>query len=308
MRPFPRPLIGVARARHGLLTAAELSRERYVGRTRSTAIAAGMLVPVHRGIYRISTHEVTYLQRCAAALLAAPDAVLSGPTAAQLWNLRRTTTDDVHVIAHRSITLAGVHTHRTDFLRPADVTQRSGLAVLRPARLLCDLAWHLDDRALESVFEQMLERRIVTVPLVREIARHFAGRGRPGTRRLTTVLEARSDWLRPVDSDLELRLWRALVDRGVELERQHPVELDSGRWIRFDLADVAARIGIEVDHVTWHGGRLDVQADKRRDRETARIGWSVSRVTDDDINARLEATCDELLAILVRRRLDLGGR
>lgn len=307
MRPLPRSLISTARGRHGLLTAAELSRERYVGRARAEALDSGIIVPVHRGVYRISSHEVTYHQRCTAALMAAPDAVLSGPTAAQMWNLRRVVTDDVHIIARRSITLAGVHAHRTDFLRAGDVTERARLTVLRPARLLCDLAWHLDDQALESVLEQMLERQLVTVPLVRDLARLFAGRGRPGSRRLTSLLDGRSDWLRPVDSDLELRLWRALTRRGVELQRQHPVQLDSGRLIRFDLADLSLRIGIEVDHVTWHGGRLVTQADKQRDREAARIGWSVVRVTDADIDHRLDATCDELTAILGRRGRDLGA-
>ena len=62
------------------------------------------------------------------------------------------------------------------------------------------------------------------------------------------------------------------------------------------------RLGIEVDHVTWHGGRLDVERDKRRDRDLARLGWQVVRVTDGDVEHRLAATVDDLIAIARRRR------
>lgn len=300
MRPIPRTLLTIARDQHGLLTAADLERDRFVGRVRTDALRAGLLVPEHRGVYRIASHPTTFEQRCLAALLAAPDAALSGPTAGRLWNLRGTMTDDVHVIARRTIQLDGVHAHRTDLLGARDVVDRFGLRVLRPSRLLCDLAWHLDDLALESVLEQMLQRRMVTIRSVRSMARRFITRGRPGSRRLGALLDGRPDWLRPVDSDLELRVWRALRGAGFELARQVVVPLDGGHLARWDLADPLLRVGIEIDHVTWHGGRLDVQADKRRDRAMLRMGWTTVRVSDDDVTQRFPETISDLVAILTR--------
>jgi very-short-patch-repair endonuclease len=55
---------------------------------------------------------------------------------------------------------------------------------------------------------------------------------------------------------------------------------------------------VEVDHVTWHGGLLDSTYDKRRDRQLRRLGVHVTRVTDDDVLHRLDATIADLAAIL----------
>jgi very-short-patch-repair endonuclease len=152
------------------------------------------------------------------------------------------------------------------------------------------------------VYEQMLDRRLVSVPSARAAAHRFAARGRPGTVRLRRVLDARPAWLAPADSDLEVRLWRALSEVGVTCTRQHPVTLDRGIVIHLDLAMPELRLGIEVDHVTWHGGRLDVERDKQRDRDLARLGWQVVRVTDGDVEHRLAATVDDVIAIAGRRR------
>jgi very-short-patch-repair endonuclease len=64
-----------------------------------------------------------------------------------------------------------------------------------------------------------------------------------------------------------------------------------------DLADASLRLGVEVDHVTWHGGRLDAQRDKRRDRQLARLGWTVVRVTDDDVTRRLDEAVQHIIDI-----------
>ena len=90
---------------------------------------------------------------------------------------------------------------------------------------------------------------------------------------------------------------RAMKRRGIELEPQVPVVLDNGRQVRIDLAAPDIRFGIEVDHVTWHGGRLDTQRDKVRDRELMRLRWTIARVTDEDINRRLDETMQQLIDI-----------
>jgi very-short-patch-repair endonuclease len=302
MAPFPRELLAIARDRHGLITVRELERERVVGRARTTALRSGLLVPIHEGVYRIGSHPETFEQRCLAACLAAPGTATSGPSGARLTGLRRVATEDVHIIGHASVKLTGVNSHTTDLLRRGDVRLIRGIPVLAPLRLLCDLAWYLDDASLESVYEQMLDRRLVSVQSARAAAHRFAARGRPGTVRLRRVLDARPAWLAPADSDLEVRLWRALSEAGVMCTRQHPVTLDRGAVVHIDMAMPELRLGIEVDHVTWHGGRLDVERDKQRDRDLARLGWQVVRVTDGDVEHRLAATVDDLIAIAHRRR------
>lgn len=306
MQPLPRPLIALTRGQHGLLTKDQLAA--ISRRQRSLAIGSGQLTIVHRDVYRLASHPETFEQRCLAACFAAPDAVLSGPTAARLHNVRRVHTDDVHILARRAIELTGVSAHRTTMLGPADVQMIGPLRVLRPARLACDLAAFVDDAVLESVIEQMLDRGHVTMSTLRSLARQFCTSGRNGSVRLARVLDGRPNWRRPVDSDIELRLVRELERRGLEVATQVPVLLDSGRTIHLDLAVPGIGLGIEVDHVTWHGGRLDAQRDKARDRELTRLGWTVVRATDDDIERRLVGVADDVFAIAERLRSSRQSR
>ncbi len=306
MQPLPRPLIALARGQHGLLTkdqVAAISR-----RQRSLAIGSGQLTIVHRDVYRLASHPETFEQRCLAACFAAPDAVLSGPTAARLYHVRRVHTDDVHILARRAIELTGVSAHRTTMLGAADVQMLGPLRVLRPARLACDLAAYVDDAILESAIEQMLDRRQFTLSTLRSLARQFCTSGRNGSVRLARVLDGRPNWRRPVDSDIELRLLRELERRGLEVTTQVPVLLDSGRTIHLDLAIPDLGLGIEVDHVTWHGGRLDAQRDKARDRELMRLGWTVVRATDEDVDRRLMGVADDVVAIAERLRVARHSR
>ena len=297
--PLPRSALATARTQYGLLSVTDLNDAAVSGRARSGALESGLLAKVHRNVYRVGSHAETFEQRCVAACLAAPDAALSGPSAGRLMGLRKVWTDDVHVISKRTLVLVGVVAHRTNLLVPADVDRRGPMRVLRPARLVCDLAAYLDDADLESVIEQVLDRRMAQLVTLRELARTFIRSGRNGSARLGRVLDARPGWRRPVDSDLELRLLRALERRGLELVTQFAVMLDNGHEARIDLAAPHLRFGIEVDHVTWHGGRLDTQRDKVRDRELMRLRWTVARVTDDDITHRLDETVQQLIDIAV---------
>jgi hypothetical protein len=197
MRPLPRAALDIARRQHGLITASDLRPLGFTGRARSDALAAGALVPLHRGVYRLGSHAESFEQRSKAALLAAPDAVLAGPTAGRYWKLRAVWTEDVHILARRAIKLDLVHTHRTDLLRETDVVEKYGVRLLAPARLLCDLARFLDEAELESVFEQMLDRRLLVVESARSMARRFCRPGRPGSQEIARLLDGRPEWLKP---------------------------------------------------------------------------------------------------------------
>ena len=67
--------------------------------------------------------------------------------------------------------------------------------------------------------------------------------------------------------------------------------------IHFDVADPEIKWGLEIDHVTWHGGRFDAQYDKTRDRGALRIGWQVDRVTDQECRTDLATVVRELVEL-----------
>ena len=115
------------------------------------------------------------------------------------------------------------------------------------------------------------------------------------------------DWQRPAGSGLELRVIKALERAGVgPLVRQYSLRLGDGTVIHPDGADPSIRWAIEVDHVTWHGGRLDAQRDKSRDRRARAIGWQVDRVTDQELSASFETTVAEVVDLYWNRRHEVA--
>ena len=79
------------------------------------------------------------------------------------------------------------------------------------------------------------------------------------------------------------------------------MRLPDGRTVHPDLVWPEARLAVEVDHVTWHGGRIESTYDKWRDRQMRLPGWEVDRVTDADICKRPVGTVRDLSALYALR-------
>ena len=99
-------------------------------------VAAGRWQKVHRGVYCAYTGPLSFLSRCAAALLACgPKAALAGPTAAQLQKLKGFDDQAVHVvIPHGTYApkLKGVRVRQSVALSERSIRARQGLRTLRP--------------------------------------------------------------------------------------------------------------------------------------------------------------------------------
>lgn len=277
---------------------------------RRRMVTQGLLVPMFAGVYRARSSPVTLESRCLAISLSDERAVITGRAAGKLWKLRKlggSPTIEVRV-PHFRHTLAGgddVVLRRCSVLDDVDIVRDrpDGIRVVSPPRLLFDLSASLDDESLESVMEQVLDKKWCTIPTLFDTGRRLWHPSRPGSMRFARVLGSRPVWQKPVDSDLEMRLHRALDRAGVQgIVRQHPLPLPSGWSIHADLAVPSLQWAIPVDHVTWHGGRIDAQRDKQNDRLAHAIGWQVDRVTDDDIELHLKATTKELVGAWRRRR------
>ncbi len=115
------------------------------------------------------------------------------------------------------------------------------------------------------------------------------------------MLAARDPANRPVESDYELQLERALRRRGFpRLVRQFRLEIAPGRAIHPDFGLPEVGFFVEVDHLTWHGGRLATDYDCQRDLEIEALGYHVERVTDVAIDRHLGATVEALWTIYQR--------
>jgi hypothetical protein len=145
----------------------------------------------------------------------------------------------------------GVH------LPTADVVSRpDGVRVTSPPRTAADAARLLSLHDLESLVEHGIDLGYFTFATFARVAAPLCGRGWPGSGRLRAVLTAREPWRRPVRSDHELRLERAMRRRGFPpLTREHRLVLSSGEVIHPDLGIPADGFYVEMDHLTWHNGR-----------------------------------------------------
>jgi very-short-patch-repair endonuclease len=302
MSAFSLALAAHVHDRYGIVSDGELRALGISVAQRERLVTAGVLVPLLRGVYRLRSTPMSLEGRCLAICLADDRAYVTGRAGGRLWGVRRMGTVDLidARVPHFANSLGAewVRLRRCNVLDPIDVVERAdGIRVASPPRLLFDLAESLDDLDLESVVEQVLDKRWLTMPTLHATARRLCHPARPGSDRFARVLGSRPDFLRPADSHLEVQLLDALRAAGVrDLVRQLPVRLPNGVVVHPDLAVPATRWAIEVDHVTWHGGRVASQADKQRDRLMRRIGWHVDRVTDEEITNDLPGLVAELLS------------
>jgi Transcriptional regulator, AbiEi antitoxin len=304
-------LAAYAADRYGVLSTAEL---RAFGLPRSQTeklVTAGLLVPVFRGVYRLLSAPDVLEARSRAICLAAPDAVITGRAGGRLWGVRRMgKIGSIEVRAPHycnSLNAPFVTLRRCNAIDPVDVVHRpDGIRVVSPPRLAFDLAADLSELDLESVIEQILDQRWCTAPTLIDTGRRLYHPARPGSTRFLKVMTSRPAWMKPADSHDEVVLFDALRTAGIRgLTRQHRLDLPDGWAIHADIAVPELRWAIPVDHVTWHGGRISQQRDKQNDRQATRIGWTVSRVTDEDIRERLVVVTHELVEI--HHRLILPG-
>jgi very-short-patch-repair endonuclease len=301
-------------AHHGVASLDTLLRHGVSVHQVRRLTAAGLLERMHRGVYRSTSNERTFEARCAAASAAHGPLVVSGPSAARLWGLRRSpAVAAVTAVVPREhpCRLDGVLIRQSTTLAENDVVPRvDGIRLASPLRTWFDLAgWPgMTDGALESMLEHLLDGwcSIVTI---RDFQRRWARPGRPGVAQVNRVLGSRPDDVPAAESGLELRVLAALATRGVVLQRQHRLTLPDGRRVRLDGADPLVRWGVEIDHHTWHAPRDAATADKQRDRMLRLLGWQIDRVTDDELARNFTGVVDQLEALYrARVRGFLAGR
>lgn len=308
MRHLPASLASVVAERHGIVARQELLAIGWSRHRIEEAVATGAFAPIHPGIYRTSTSPDTFESRCVATCLADPSLVVTGRAAARLWHFRHIRYEGAPIVlaAHDTNPISGgVLVRRTNELEAGDRVERTdGIVVANPVRTWFDCARDVNDPTFEAVTEWVLDRH-TTVPTLWKMVRRMSVRGRPGAARVRRVMSQRSDWQKPAGSRLELRVLNALRAAGVpELVRQHPIKLPNGLTIHPDAVDLRLRWALEIDHVTWHGGRADAQRDKGRDRGLRRLGWQVERVSDQELRDDFDATIRDIAELYALRRKD----
>jgi hypothetical protein len=283
------------RSHHGIISAARLEKLGISRWVRQHQVDKGVLIPVHKGVYRVVTQPVTLESRCAALCAFQPTGFVTGPTAGVLHGLRRmplqrsTTRGLDATVIHfcaphgKFRALGGIQMRQSTLIERTDVQRRNdGIRIAAPWRLAFDLAADLVPEDLESVIEQILEKRLCTFTTLASTARRLGRAARPGSAAFVAALSSRLPG-GPIESHPELVLAKALRAAGVPIVVQATwLDLPNGRRIRLDISVPDIRWGLEVDvhpdHFLQQG-----TADRRRDRQCHLIGWQVDRVTGIDL-------------------------
>lgn len=291
-------------ATHQMLESAGIGRHR-----RQRLVRNGVLIPATERVVRLAGSPRTLEQRCAELCLTHAGAFVTGPTLAQMMDLRRVGRPS---LLHLSVPhgknvgpIPGVRLRQSTKIAPWHVVERvDGIRLASAARLAFDLSHDLppDDHA--SVVEQLIQRHGLTPEQLRRVGAELVHPLRPGSRQFVAMLEHRLGG-GAAESHGEVAIAAGLAARGVPVVRQHQLVLPDGRRIRLDLAVPSVRWAVEIDGFSDHFGVHGGTKDRRRDRACHALGWQIERVTSIDL-ADVEGTCDELAGLFERRRLEVA--
>lgn len=289
-------------ATHARLVELGLSRDRILGLRH-----AGSLVQVLKGVYRMPVVPFDEAARCVAVCAAHDDAVVCGPTAGRLWDLRRLPPDRrIHVIVQprRQPSIEQwISPYRTAAIRDVDVIERDdGIRITSRARTALDLSRHVGDVDLLSIVEQAAKDGKLTDGELRDVAVDFISKRRPWLRRYLLQLDRRLDG-GAAESHQETVFGDALAAAGIgPLIRQFAIDLPGYGPARFDIAVPTMQWAIEVDVFPTHAETEGRRRDLRRDAAAQAIGWDTTRVVEADLETSMSATVARLRVDFHRRR------
>jgi hypothetical protein len=292
----------------GLITVALLDELLVSRQVRRTLVEAGVLVPVHRGVYRHRAHPESWPQSVLAATLAAgPAAVASHETGARVWRLDGFVAPalppprSIHVTVPRGRTPAAgpcVEVHRARDLVPVDVEQRGPIPVTTVARTLIDVAAFVTPAALEAALDDAEQRGLVWRPYLQWRLDSLGGRGRSGVPQVRELVE-RTDGRPLGDSWLEQQAIRIVTQAGLPLPRcQVHIRRPDRRIARVDLVWDGPRLVTELAGQRTHATRRRRQADAERAANLALAGYRVLEFTYEDVTERPEYVVTTIAAHL----------
>lgn len=273
---------------HGVFTGSQLVEAGCTPDQVRHMLRAGVLARVHRSVYRLRGVDRSFEQRALAGCLATGGAA-SGRTAARLYGLRGfDDVDDIEVTVEgkRAPRLEGVVARHTTSLQRTTI---GVIPVVMPAQVVLGLC-ALNSPLAEGAFSDVLVRKLASLSSVVKFVRAHGASGRNGTARLRELVEGQVTGGAPTESWLEDRLLEAMRAAGLPAPvRQFPVESAPGRRLRIDLAHPAYRAATEADGRLFHTSPADRRRDAARDAALAALGWTVERVTWDQLTEAPEA-------------------
>lgn len=275
---------GIARKQHGIVTTRQLVACGLTRAAISKRVRAGRLYRIHQGVYSVGHDGLSQEARWMAGVLACgPGAVLSHGSAAVHWELLRPLEGPVDVSIPTQAGRArrrGIRLHRYTSLAQATlstnglqsrlaplVTVRRGIPVTTVARTLEDLR--------RSELRPSLVRRAIRQA---EFLRLPMG----GIETDRTRSDLERDFLR-----LCRRYRLPLPEVNVPIER-----------MTVDFLWRSAMLVVETDSYVTHGGTIAFEDDRTRDLGLRRLGYSVHRFSERQLELEPAAIAEDVARML----------
>ncbi|GHP16947.1 DUF559 domain-containing protein [Rhodococcus fascians] len=253
----------------------------------------GTLTRLLPGVY--CTGEPSFRDRCVAATLWQPDAVLSHLTAAWWWNLIDDEPEQVHITVPRS-----TRARCPSWLRAYRRTIRETsfvdtLPVVTIEQCIVDVSASLGGAALEPFVDAALSGSVSKRGLAAQCAKSAGMAG---------VTEAKKQLRQCCPrtlSEPERLVARALTAAGYFLEINAAV----GQYFA-DLLDRRARVIIEIDGREFHSAPGVFTNDRVRQNALQLEGWLVLRYSAALVMTDLDAVVRQIIETVRRRRKALS--
>ncbi len=269
----------LAGAQRGVVARRQLLERGMDRRAVDRRLAAGQLVPLHRGVYAVGHRALPLGWRAWAAVLAAgDDAVLAHRSAGVWWGMLGGWSGAVHVMLPRQTGRSpasgrreGLVVHRVPGLLESDVTVHEGLRCTTPARTLADIAASAP-RLLGRALREAEVLRLDVGPIQDLLEDEPRRRGARALRTaLGTMAVGGADARSPLEHDV-----LDLLERSGLPPAQANVMV-AGHLV--DLLWPGQRIVAEVDGRAVHDTAAAFEADRRRDNDLQLAGYLVLRFT-----------------------------
>jgi very-short-patch-repair endonuclease len=295
-RTVEKKLARLAGKAHGVVSRAELHSVGVTDSEIKSRVAAGSLIRIHRGVFRVGHAAPSLEARYMAAVKACgAGSLLAGPAAGHLFRILRCSPSLPEVLTTTERRIRGVVTHRVRRTDLTDGIRWRGIPVTTVPRTLVDLAAVLSEADLaRACHEAGVLHRTTPAQVERVLTRRHNW---PGARKLRHVLWGEV----PVSLS---RLEAVFIARLKEARLPLPETNRAVDGHRVDCRWPEHRLTVELDSYRYHHSRHAWEQDRQREREARARGDQLRRYTWRDVAEDPEPMLTDLRSLLDRDRVD----
>lgn len=253
-------------------------------------VAKGQYVRLLPGVFAIAGAPASWSQSAMAATIwGSAGCALSGGAAArvQTFDGFGDAPVEISITGNKNPLTVPFKVHRVDAHLLPEIEYLGEMPMTSVRRTFVDLSGIRHSHTSRYINEAIRRGQVTPEETMLYVEQEWM-HGRRGVAIARAIMKKLTGTEHLTQSALEQRLARAIRHSSLPTPvLQHRLQLRD-RSIRFDFAYPDLRLAIEVDGYAWHGDRIGLERDKRRDIEARLAGWNVMRFTWGQVMFELE--------------------